>query len=153
MSMNTDQLTKKSQKSVKALKANTLAAIVMLLIELGLGIGVNLYSKLPIADKDRSIFAAFARAVSDGPVILALHAVLGTLLLASAVSLVVRAVSIRRPILTWFATFGLVAILAAWISGARFVGAMANSESLSMCLATCVSLLCYSLILFTMATA
>jgi hypothetical protein len=62
------------------LRANALAAVVMLLIQYCLGISVNLYSTLPAHDAGKSLFAGFTSAVGDGPLILSLHALLGTLL-------------------------------------------------------------------------
>jgi hypothetical protein len=130
------------------LRANCLAAVVMLLLEFGLGMWVNLYGHLPASDHGRSTFGAFGRAVANGPVGLSLHAVLGTLLLVTGIGAVVRAVLTgRRPIIALNGV-ALLAILAAWGSGAKFVGDMANSASLTMALATGVALLCYSIVLF-----
>ena len=42
----------------------------------------------------------------------------------------------------------LIAILAAWSSGARFVGDLSKGPSLTMAMATGVALLCYAVILF-----
>jgi hypothetical protein len=130
------------------LRANCLAAVVMLLLEFGLGIWVNLYGRLPGSDQGRSTFAAFGHAVADGPVGLSLHALLGTLLLVTSIGAVVRAVRTgRRPIVALNGV-ALLAVLAAWGSGAKFVGDMTNSASLTMAMATGVSLLCYSVVLF-----
>jgi hypothetical protein len=130
------------------LRANCLAAVVMLLLEFGLGMGVNLYGHLPASDHGRSTFDAFGHAVANGPVGLSLHALLGTLLLVTSIGAVVRAVLAgRRPIIA-LSGVALLAILAAWGSGAKFVGDMANSASLTMALATAVALLCYVIILF-----
>lgn len=136
---------------VANLRANCLAAVVMLLLEFGLGIWVNLYGHLPASDQGKSTFAAFGRAVANGPVGLSLHALLGTLLLVTSIGAVVRAVlTARRPIIA-LSGVALLAILAAWGSGAKFVGDMANSASLTMALATGVALLGYVIILFVPA--
>ena len=65
-------------KRVGGLRANSLAAVVMLLIQYCLGISVTLYSALPASDHGKSLFSAFEAAVGDGPVLLTLHALLGT---------------------------------------------------------------------------
>jgi hypothetical protein len=137
-----------SVSKVTGLRANAFAAVVMLIVEFGLGIGVNLYSTLPRADHGKGVFPAFGRAVTGGPVVLSLHALLGTLLLVAGVSVVVRAALIRRGPLTAVAGVALLAILVAWVSGTRFVGQMGNGVSLGMALATGVALLCYVMILF-----
>jgi hypothetical protein len=133
---------------INTLRANSFAAVVMLLVELGLGLGVNLYANLPTSDHGKGLFAAFGRAVTGGPLVLTLHAVLGTLLLITGISAVVRASLTGRTPLITAAGVALLAILAAWASGARFVGDMGNAPSLTMGLATGLALLCYATILF-----
>jgi hypothetical protein len=86
--------------------------------------------------------------VAGGPVALALHALLGTLLLVTAMTLVVRAISARKATVTVVGVVALLAIAAAWLSGARFVGASADGASFGMAMATAVALLCYVIVLF-----
>jgi uncharacterized membrane protein len=135
-------------KRVTGLRTNSFAAIVMLLIEFALGVGVNLYATLPGSDTGRSVLPAFGHAVTGGPVVLALHAILGTLLLVTGTTAVVRAALIRRTMLIAVTTVALLSIIVAWLSGARFVGSMADGASMAMATATAVSLLSYALILF-----
>jgi hypothetical protein len=130
------------------LRTNSFAGIVALLFEFGLGVGVNLYVKLPRADSGKSLFPAFGKAVSGSPTVLALHAVLGTLLLINGITTIMRALRIRARVLLGFASVAFVAIVAAWLSGARFVGHASNGASLTMAIATGIALLCYASILF-----
>jgi hypothetical protein len=132
----------------RGLRPNCFAAVVMLLLEYGLGIWVNLYAKIPASDQGKGTFAAFGAAVADGPAALALHALLGTLLLVTAVTFVIRAVLARKTVTTVIGAAALLAIITAWVSGARFVGASASGASFSMATATAVALLCYAVILF-----
>src|SRR5262249_21308620 len=69
---------------VRGLRANALAAVVMMLIQYSLGISVNLYSTLPASDHGKSLFPGFAAAVGKGPALVTLHALLGTFLLITA---------------------------------------------------------------------
>ena len=138
-------------RGLNGLRANSLAVVVILLIEFGLGISVNLYATLPTADHGKGMLPAFGGAVTGGPVVLALHAFLGTLLLAGGIAALVRAILIRRPVLSGLTGVALLSILVAWISGSRFIGTMDNGASLAMALATAVSILCYVLILFLVA--
>jgi len=132
---------------IRGLRANSFAATVMLLIEFGLGMGVNLFAGLPASDRGKGFFAAFAGAVASGPVVLSVHALVGTLLLVTASVAVVRAARTGRwPLLVW-AALGLLAIITAWVSGTRFVGGSDSGTSLAMALATAVALLCYATIL------
>ncbi len=120
----------------------------MLILEYGLGIWTNLYANLPASDHGKATFAAFAGAVAHGPVGLTLHALLGTLLIVTAISVVVRAVLIRQSTLIIIGSIALLAIFAAWVSGARFVGHSGNGASFGMALATGVAILGYATILF-----
>jgi hypothetical protein len=132
----------------RGLRANAFAVVVMLLLQYGLGIWVNVYATLPASDQGKGTFAAFGAAVADGPVALTLHAVLGTLLLVAAVSHLIRAALARKAATTVIAAVALLAIGAAWLSGARFTGSAANGASFGMAIAAAVALLCYVIILF-----
>ena len=138
---------RRTVRGAAGLRANAFAATVMLLVEFGLGIWVNLYAQIPAADHGKGIFAAFGAAVADGPVALALHALLGTLLV-SAATVVIRAGVARRAATAAIGGVALAAIVTAWVSGARFTGGGATGASFGMAIATAVALLCYVLILF-----
>jgi hypothetical protein len=141
----------KSARTVRGLRANSLAALVMLLLEYGLGIWVNLYAQLPASDNGASLPAAFGRAVADGPIGLSIHAVLGAVLIISAISAVVRSFGVRRPVLIGAAITGLAAVVIAALSGARFVGDGADATSMSMAIAAGVAIGAYALMLFASA--
>src|SRR5690349_21217669 len=77
------------------LRRASLGALVMLIIEFALGIGVGLYVMLPGGDQGAGVFAAIGRALADGPAAVAVHAAVGLLLIAAAIGLVVQAVICR----------------------------------------------------------
>ena len=131
-------------RRLERLRGASMGAAVMLVIQFGLGVGVNLYTTLPAAGSGgRSIGDAF----SSGA-LLALHAAFGLLLIVTALSLLVRAIAARhRPVIVTSA-IGLLAIIAAAGSGASFVNDSANGASLGMALATGVAMLCYLVSLF-----
>lgn len=133
---------------VTGLRINSFAALVILLLEYGLGIWVNLYGQLPGADHGANIADGFARAIYNGPVGLSIHAVLGVVLLASATAALVRAILVRRAALIAGAVVGFAGILTAGLSGARFVGSGNNAASISMAIAAGVAIGGYALILF-----
>jgi hypothetical protein len=133
---------------VRGLRITALAGLVMLLIEYGLGVWTNLYAHLPASDHGKATFTAFGGAVAHGPVGLALHALLGTLLIVTAVSGVVRATLVRQAAPIVLGCVALLAILAAWFSGTKFVSDAANGASFGMALATGVAILGYATILF-----
>jgi hypothetical protein len=131
-------------RRIERLRGASMGAAVMLVIQFGLGVGVNLYTTLPAKGSGgRSIGDAF----SSGA-LLALHAAFGLLLIVTAVSLLVRAIAARhRPVIVTSA-LGLLAIIAAAGYGASFVSDSANGASLGMALATGVAMLCYLVSLF-----
>lgn len=137
-----------SATRVRGLRANSLAALVILLIEYGLGMWVNFYGQLPASDHGASLATGFGRAVADGSVGLSIHAVLGAVLIISAVTAVVRSVLVRRPVLMGASLVGLAAVVAAALSGARFVGDGGNASSMSMAVAAGVAIGAYALVLF-----
>lgn len=136
-----------------ALRGSTLGALVVLLLQYGLGIDANLYANLPASDHGKSIFPAFAAAITKGPNIVIAHAVLGTLLLIGAVIVLVRALRTQLLPLIALAAIALAGIIAAWLSGARFVGNSANGASLAMAIATGVAAVAYAFILFLATTS
>ena len=137
-----------SARPVRGLRANSFAALVILLVEYALGMWVNLYARLPAADDGASLATGFGRAVADGPVGLAIHAVLGVVLLASAVAALVRAFLVRRASVIIAAFAGLAAVLSAALSGATFVGHGGNGASMSMAVSAGVAIGAYALVLF-----
>ena len=80
--------------------------------------------------------------------LLSLHALLGTLLLVTALAAVIRSSRLAARPLIALAAVALVAIVVAWLSGADFVGQAKNGSSLAMALATALAILCYALVLF-----
>ena len=130
------------------LRANTLAAVVMLLLQYGLGIGASLYATLPASDHGKSIFAAFAASITKGPDVVIAHAVLGTLLIITATNAFIRSLRARLAPIIMLAAVGLAAISVAWLFGARFMGTSTDSASLAMAIATGIAILAYTLILF-----
>jgi hypothetical protein len=137
---------------VTGLRINSFAALVALLVQYGLGIWVNLYAQMPAADHGANVPEGFARAIYNGPVGLSIHAVVGVILVASAVAALVRALLVRRPALVAAAAAGLLGIVVAAISGASFVGNGSNAASLSMALAAGLAIGAYAVILFISAS-
>jgi hypothetical protein len=133
---------------IRGLRANALAAVVMLLVQYCLGISVNLYSTLPASDHGKSLFSGFTSAVGDGPLLLSLHALLGTLLLITASAALVRSLRLGATPPIALTAVALLAIIVAWLAGSAFVGHMKNSTSLTMALGTAVAILCYALVIF-----
>ena len=61
---------------------------------------------------------------------------IGTLLIITSVSAVVRAALVRQPALIIIGRIALLAILTAWLAGTKFVADSANGASFAMAVAT-----------------
>jgi hypothetical protein len=136
---------------VAGLRANALAGLIMLLIEYSLGISANLYSTLPAADRGKTLFAGLGAAVGNGPLLVTLHALLGTLLLITGIAAVVRASRLGRGPLIALSGTALLATLVAWLSGSAFVGHQKAAVSLAMALAAALAILSYALMIFILS--
>ena len=86
------------------LRLSSLGAVVMLMVEFILGVIYNLYGTAPTSTKSIGLFSS-----PD----LALHVVLGILLVVAAVGQLVRAIGVRHRLSIWLSAVGLLAILGA----------------------------------------
>jgi hypothetical protein len=125
-----------------ALRKNSAGICVMLLAQYGLGMGINLYARAPVADRGAGLTAALGRALTRQPAVLAVHAVLGLLLIAG-ISVLTRAVLARHHRAIAASAAGLAAIIAAAVSGAAFVSNEQAAASMAMAILTGVALLSY----------
>jgi hypothetical protein len=124
-----------------ALRGNCMGAAVLLIVQFGLGVGVNLYVALP---GHKPFFSTVF-----GSAALAAHAVIALLLLGAAAAALVRAVRARAAVV--LASIGLAAVLTAGIAGAIFAGGShSNGASLTMALATAVAMFSYLAAIFSL---
>src|SRR5215467_5535539 len=122
-----------STERLAALRGNCMGAGVLVIIQFGLGAGVNLYVALP---RHRSFFSTVF-----GSAALAAHAVVALALLAAGIAALIRAARARRAIVPTSA--GLAAIVVAGAGGASFVGSGSDGASLLMALAAAAAMFCY----------
>jgi hypothetical protein len=127
-----------SARAVSRLRGASMGALVMIIIQIALGVGVNLY----ITPAKGGVSEAF----SNGP-LLALHAVLGLLLIIAAIDLLVRAILARLRAVIVVSAVGLLAIGAAAGNGVAFLSDGQNGSSMGMAIAACVAALCYAVCL------
>lgn len=143
--MTTLQRQRPTTESPTALRGTAFAAIVLLLIEFG--IGVNLFGTVPSADQGKDAFAAFAAVFGNGPAALAVHATVGTVLVLAAATALVRAVLARHATGITLSAIALLAVIGAWFSGSAYVGDHSSGAARGMAYATALAILCYSAIL------
>lgn len=131
-------------RRLSSLRRASLASLVMLIVQFGLGIGVNLYVSLPNADNGNG---KVSQAFTNGPA-LAVHVVVGLLLIVAAIGLLVQAIIARHGWVIAVAAVGLIAIVGAAMQGFSFVHNSTNGASMGMAVATGVAMLCYAASLF-----
>ena len=110
-----------------------------LVVQLALGMIINLYIVIPAADARGS----YLREMETAPVALTAHALVALLLLATAGIMLLRAVALRDTAVIALAATGLAALLGAFAAGELFVRNAASGASLSMAILTGAALLCY----------
>lgn len=118
------------------LRGTSLGICVMLIAQLILGVGVNLYVHIPAADQGHGPGTALGRALTSPPATLAAHAALGTLLLVTAVNVLARALRARHKLAIAASATGLAAIGGAAVSGASFVSDSRAGASMAMTVLT-----------------
>jgi hypothetical protein len=130
--------------ALPGIRRQSFAMAVLLLVQYGLGIGVNLFVTLPRQDHG----AGLGSAISNGPAAVSVHAVLGLALVVIALATAIRAAAIRHGGIIALAALGLLALGSAAFSGISFARTGQNGASFSMALGWAVALLCYLAILF-----
>ena len=134
---------------LEGLRRISLAALIMLVVQYGLGIILNLYIAVPASDAHAGIM----QEIASGPAMLTVHALLGLGLIGAALVLLVRAVRLEDRVIAVLAAAGLTAIGGAFASGEIFVRNGQSGASLAMALLTGVALLCYIGALTQVSTA
>ncbi len=121
------------------LRRISVLALVMMVLQYGLGTILNLYVQVPPADAHAGIFTEIATA----PLALTAHALLGVILIGTAILVMARALNLRERLLAVLAAGGLIAIGGAFWAGETFVRNGQDSASLAMAMLTGAALLCY----------
>jgi hypothetical protein len=118
----------------------------MLIIQFVLGMVYNIYCTAPTATKSVGMF-------SNGW--LALHVIVGILLVITAIMQIVRTMRLHHRLATILSWVGLVALIGAWAAGEAFIKNGADGASLGMSLAFAVALACYvgNIVVLTPAAA
>jgi hypothetical protein len=125
-------------------RRTSLAVLVLLVLEYGLGMYVNLYVAVPATDRGGSLGGV----ITQGPVLLSAHATIGLLLGLGALGALVQAVRARRWAVTAFSAAGLFAVAIAAVAGAAFTSTGDAADSMAMAVMTGIALLCYAASLY-----
>ena len=130
--------------------------LIALLVQFGLGMYVNLFASIPLNHPGHganNFFAgsyhsvAWAETSPHSPLILAVHAGLGLLLVLGSLWLAVLAIRGRRAGFVWAAVLGALFILGAGFNGASFLNYNEDANSYVMALLFALAVLCYIVLL------
>jgi len=117
------------------LRMASFGALTMLILEFVLGTAYNLYGTAPTASKSIGMFSS---------PLLAIHVILGILIILAGIMLVVRAAQAKATTVLVASIVGLVAVLGAAGAGDAFTSHGASGPSFGMALGTAVAMLCYA---------
>lgn len=144
MSLDAESPTRRVSTAATAglawVRRGSLAVLVLLVVEYGIGMYVNLYTTIPRADHGHGLGSAIA----NGPAALSIHAVIGLLVGLGAVGVLVQAVIARHLGATASSAAGLFALAFASVTGASFTSSGHPADSMGMSVLTGVGLLCYA---------
>jgi len=124
-----------SAAQAERIRMASFGALTMLILQFALGTAYNLYGTAPTASKSIGMFSS---------PLLAIHVILGILLIVAAAVLVFRAAQAKAGPVLVVSIVGLVAVLGAAGAGSAFTSHGAAGASLGMALATAVAMLCYA---------
>jgi hypothetical protein len=148
MSLRAESSTRPASTTATArmarVRRGSLAALVLLVVQFGIGMYVNLYVTIPRGDHGSGLGSAIA----NGPAMLSSHAVLGLLLALVAIGVLVQAVMARHRGAIASSALGLLALAAASAAGASFTSSGDAGASMGMAVMTGVALLCYAVNLY-----
>ena len=122
-------------KAANRIRMASFGALTMLVLQFVLGTAYSLYGTAPTSSKSVGLFSS--------PLI-AVHVILGILLVIAAIMLVVRAVQARHRPSIATTSAGLLVILGAFGAGSSFAQDGSDGASLAMVLLTAVAMLCYA---------
>lgn len=116
------------------IRAASLGLVILLVIQYVLGLSYNLYGTMPTTTKEITEFSS---------PLLAVHVIVGTLLILAAIYLVVVTVRARARVAVTTSVIGLLSVLASFVGGESFIHKGASGYSMLMGVMMAVALLCY----------
>ena len=136
-----------------------LGAIVLVLVQAGLGMVVNLYVKVPAhhpgahpANYFAGSLHSVAWAIAHGAATLAVHATLGLALVVFVVGTAVHALRSRRRGIGGWSVVGGLFVIGAGFNGASFLDFAHNISSVIMALLALAAIGCYATALMLLGT-
>jgi heme A synthase len=121
-------------RAANRIRMASFGALTMLITQFVLGAAYGIYGTTPTSTKSVGMFSS---------PLLAIHVIMGILLIIAAIMLVVRAVQARATAVIGTTAVGLLAILGAFGAGSAFTRDGSNGASLAMTVLCAVAMLCY----------
>lgn len=137
MSATTTQPTKPSRAEI--FRIANFTAVILLLIQFALGMGYALFGPEVSSDHPAGLF-------SDGA--LALHFILGIIIVLGAIDLVIRGIKSGTMVGRATTIIGLIAVIIAFGNGIGFTRDGSNGESMGMAMTWAIAMLCYAINLY-----
>jgi len=145
--------------SVDGLRVMTFGMVVLLLVQMGIGMVVNLFVGIPDAHPGAhpanyfsGSASSVAWAITQPQSVLTAHVVLGLALIVTSIAIAVRAVQIGGATVGVTAVIGALLVIGAAFNGASFLDFSTNDSSLIMALLALAAVLCYALVLLALPT-
>jgi hypothetical protein len=133
-SLTTRESIPAANRQPRRLRRASFGLVILLVIQYVLGLSYNLYGTIPTPTKTITEFSS---------PLLAVHVIVGTLLILAAIYLVVMAVRARVRLAVTTSGIGLLSVLAAFVGGESFIHKGASGYSMLMGVMMAVALLCY----------
>ena len=149
------------ERTTARLRRIVLGAMVLILVQAGIGMYVNLYVTIPLkhpgANPPFSNYLggsmhSLAWALSHGQRQLVVHAVLGLALVVVVIGVAFYAIRLRSWAIGILSVVGGLMVVLAGFKGMSFVDFQNNSSSIFMALLAFGSLACYAAILYLLIT-
>lgn len=136
-----------------------LGALVLVLLQAGIGMAVNLYVTIPAhhpgAHPTNYLSGSYHSviwAIGHGAVALAVHASLGLALFVMTVTVAIRALAVRRRWVSVWAVLAALLVIGAGFNGASFLDFNNNISSFIMTLLAFAAVSCYAVVLFLLSS-
>jgi hypothetical protein len=140
------------------IRTSFLWALVLLVAQFLLGMGVNLFVKIPTdhpGSNAPEYFSGVAQSVTwailQGHILLAVHAAFGLVLVLAAVGTIVQAARIRTRGAVICAALGFIGVLGAGFNGGSFLNYRQDNSSMLMAAGFAVAVIAYSAGLYVAA--
>jgi len=122
-------------QAANRIRMASFGALTMLFIQFVLGTAYSLYGTAPASGKSVGMFSS---------PLLAIHVIMGILIVIAAIMLVARAAQARHRPTIVTNVIGLLVILGAFGAGTSFTKDGSNGASLGMAVLAAVAMLCYA---------